>query len=106
MVIMEAMGLRRPVLTTFIAGIPELVKPGENGWLVPAGSVEALVDGLKAVIATPREQLEVMGKNAHSAARVDHSLRKQSETLAELITESCMQNDSPSTEHHSQPASA
>ena len=36
-VVMEAMALRRPVLTTYVAGIPELVRPGENGWLVPAG---------------------------------------------------------------------
>src|ERR1019366_4076899 len=41
-VIMEAYALGRPVLSTFIAGIPELVTPGHNGWLVPAGSVEAL----------------------------------------------------------------
>ena len=41
-VIMEAMALRRPVITTYVAGIPELVRDGENGWLVPAGDVEAL----------------------------------------------------------------
>ena len=41
-VIMEAMALRRPVISTFVAGIPELVQPGEHGWLVPAGDVEAL----------------------------------------------------------------
>ena len=37
-VIMEAMALRRPVLTTYVAGIPELVLQGENGWLFPAGA--------------------------------------------------------------------
>ncbi len=41
-VIMEAMALRRPVLSTYIAGIPELVRPGETGWLVPAGDVGAV----------------------------------------------------------------
>ena len=41
-VIMEAMALRRPVLTTYVAGIPELVRPDEGGWLFPAGDVEAL----------------------------------------------------------------
>ena len=41
-VIMEAMALRRPVISTFVAGIPELVKPGEHGWLVPSGDVEAV----------------------------------------------------------------
>jgi glycosyltransferase involved in cell wall biosynthesis len=38
-VLMEAMALRRPVLSTYVAGIPELVIPGENGWLFPAGSI-------------------------------------------------------------------
>jgi len=42
-VIMEAMVLRRPVLTTYVAGIPELVQPGKNGWLFPAGDVDARV---------------------------------------------------------------
>ena len=41
-VIMEAMALRRPVITTYVAGIPELVEPGHHGWLVPAGDVLAL----------------------------------------------------------------
>ena len=35
-VIMEAMALRRPVLSTYVAGIPELVRHGQEGWLVPA----------------------------------------------------------------------
>ena len=42
-VIMEALALGRPVVTTAIAGIPELVESGQTGWLVPAGSAEALV---------------------------------------------------------------
>src|SRR5690348_8438632 len=41
-VIMEAMALGRPVISTFVAGIPELVHTGEHGWLVPAGDSEAL----------------------------------------------------------------
>jgi glycosyltransferase involved in cell wall biosynthesis len=36
-VIMEAMALCRPVISTYVAGIPELVCAGEHGWLVPAG---------------------------------------------------------------------
>ncbi len=32
-VIMEAMSLRRPILSTYVAGIPELVRPPESGWL-------------------------------------------------------------------------
>jgi glycosyltransferase involved in cell wall biosynthesis len=43
---MEAMALRRPVVATQIAGIPELVIPRETGWLVPASSVEALAEAM------------------------------------------------------------
>ena len=49
-VLMEAMALRRPVLTTYVAGIPELVRPGENGWLVPSGDVEELAAALEEVL--------------------------------------------------------
>ena len=45
--IMEAMACGRPVLSTYVAGIPELVQPGHSGWLVAAGSVEDLAAGLQ-----------------------------------------------------------
>ena len=36
-VIMEAMALRRPVISTYVAGIPELVRPASTaGWYRPA----------------------------------------------------------------------
>ena len=41
-VVMEALALGRPVISTYVAGIPELVEPGVCGWLVPAGPVEVL----------------------------------------------------------------
>ena len=47
-VIMEAMAGRRPVISTYIAGIPELVRDGETGWLVPAGQVAPLVEAMCA----------------------------------------------------------
>jgi colanic acid/amylovoran biosynthesis glycosyltransferase len=60
-VMMEAFARARPVLGTFVAGIPELVVPGRNGWLVPAGSVEALVDGMRQILDTPLARLAEMG---------------------------------------------
>src|SRR5690606_29651433 len=63
-VIMEAMALRRPVLSTYVAGIPELVRPGEGGWLFPAGDVDALEQALRQVLAFPPEDLERMGAAA------------------------------------------
>lgn len=60
-VIMEALALERPVVVTAIAGTPELVD--ENcGWLIPAGSIDALVDAMGAAIDCAAEQLADMGR--------------------------------------------
>jgi colanic acid/amylovoran biosynthesis glycosyltransferase len=61
-VIMEALALGRPVITTYIAGIPELVESGVCGWLVPAGSIETLTAALRAALQAPVDQLEAMGQ--------------------------------------------
>ncbi|WP_345710882.1 glycosyltransferase, partial [Kineococcus glutinatus] len=53
-VLMEAMATGLPVVTTAIAGVPELVRDGENGLLVPPGRVDALVDALLALADDPR----------------------------------------------------
>jgi len=80
--LMEAMALQRPVLSTYIAGIPELVCPGENGWLVPAGDLDALVRALAAVLATPPQMLARMGHNGSQLIRQRHSLEQSVAQLA------------------------
>lgn len=40
--ILEAMALRLPVIATDVYAIPEAVKPGETGILIPSGDVDAL----------------------------------------------------------------
>ena len=66
-VIMEAMALRRPIISTFVAGIPELVHPGEHGWLVPAGDVEALVGAMQACLETSRRHVGAHGRGCAEA---------------------------------------
>jgi colanic acid/amylovoran biosynthesis glycosyltransferase len=84
-VIMEAMALRRPVISTFVAGIPELVRPGEHGWLVPAGDVEALADVMRACLETPAETLARMGEASQLRVRERCSVDMEASTLAELF---------------------
>lgn len=84
-VLMEALALRRPALTTYIAGIPELVEPNKSGWLVPAGSIEALTEAMKTVLETPREQLEHMGKYGAERVYNQHNITTEANKLAELF---------------------
>jgi glycosyltransferase involved in cell wall biosynthesis len=85
-VLMEAMALGRPVLSTYVAGIPELVIPGETGWLIPAGCEDALVEGLKQVLSTPTDKLAAMGRSGRARVGKNHNLAKEAQKLAKLIS--------------------
>lgn len=85
-VIMEAMALERPVLTTSIAGIPELVRHGVDGWLVPAGDVNALADTLADALATPNEQLQDMGRSARARVTERHSVDTEATKLRHIFS--------------------
>jgi colanic acid/amylovoran biosynthesis glycosyltransferase len=84
-VIMEALARGRPVLSTFVAGIPELVVPGRNGWLVPAGSVEALAAGLRQVLDTPADALAAMGTRGREDVGRQHDITASARELAALF---------------------
>jgi colanic acid/amylovoran biosynthesis glycosyltransferase len=64
-VIMEALALGRPVISTYVAGIPELVLPGKTGWLVPAGDEIALANAMRDVLEASVERLTAMGDLGH-----------------------------------------
>jgi glycosyltransferase involved in cell wall biosynthesis len=81
-VLMEAMALRRPVLTTCVAGIPELVRPGENGWLVAAGSIEDLAAAMEEILKSPLDALEQIGEAAYLRALDRHSIDTEAAKLA------------------------
>ena len=85
MVIMEAMALRRPVISTYVAGIPELVQPDKHGWLVPAGDVEALVDAMQACLDAPANKLACMGDAAYEQVTARHCAETQAAMLAKLF---------------------
>ena len=84
-VIMEAMALRRPVISTYIAGIPELVIPGETGWLIPAGDVGDLVNAMDACLRMPDEDVRTMGIAARKRVLERHSIDKEAAKLAALF---------------------
>jgi colanic acid/amylovoran biosynthesis glycosyltransferase len=84
-VIMEAMALRRPVLATYVCGIPELVRHGVDGWLFPAGDVVWLAAVLEEFLATPAESLERMGEAARLRVLERHSVDTEAKKLAQLF---------------------
>lgn len=86
-VIMEALALRRPVISTYVAGIPELVAPGETGWLVPAGAVGPLVNAMREVLAMEPIRLAELGHTGHDRVLEQHDPAKNAHGLRGLFAE-------------------
>ncbi len=73
-VIMEALALERPVISTFVAGIPELIDES-CGWLVPAGSIDPLVDAMIAALTAPVPALRARGSVGRQRVLVRHDAK-------------------------------
>jgi colanic acid/amylovoran biosynthesis glycosyltransferase len=84
-VIIEALAARRPVVATWIAGIPEIVVPGETGWLVAPGSLEGLVAGMRACLEAPEHQLSAMGERGRALILARHDLHAEAQKLLALF---------------------
>jgi glycosyltransferase involved in cell wall biosynthesis len=64
----EALAAGRPVVATRVGGIPDVVREGEDGFLVAQGDVAALADRLEQLAADPQLR-ERMGESARSRVR-------------------------------------
>lgn len=84
-VIMEAMALNRPIISTYVAGIPELVRHKLHGWLVPAGDVRALADAMQECLERNAEELTAMGSAAHERVVERHNVDVEAAKLANLF---------------------
>ena len=84
-VLMEALALGRPVISTYVAGIPELVRPGRSGWLIPAGSVDALTEAMEAALKAPAEHLEQMAEEGAQLVANHHNASLEAARLGNLF---------------------
>ncbi|HEV2068994.1 MAG TPA: glycosyltransferase family 4 protein [Acidimicrobiales bacterium] len=80
LVVAEAIQLGRPVVATAVGGIPEMVVDGVSGWLVAAGSPEALAESLDAALADPG-----LAMRRAEAARSHFDERYDPGTLVEAV---------------------
>ena len=83
-VLMEAFAAGTPVITTKIAGIPELVDES-CGWLVVPGSAASLADAMAAAIATPFNILSEMAGEGRRRVAEHHDAKKNALQIVRLI---------------------
>ncbi len=83
--IMEAMAMRRLVVSTYIAGIPELVQDRVTGLLAFSGSVVDLKSKLDSVANLSDLEKTSMLDSAQNKVREMHNIEKEAGKLASLI---------------------
>jgi colanic acid/amylovoran biosynthesis glycosyltransferase len=72
--IMEALALGRPVISTYIAGIPELVD-NDCGWIIPAGSIEHIASAIRQALNETPAGLKAKGVEGRKRIEREHNLK-------------------------------
>jgi glycosyltransferase involved in cell wall biosynthesis len=94
-VLMEAMALEVPCISTWVSGVPELVEHGRSGWLVPPGDVEALT----AAIAGLRDDAPLraaLGREGRRAVLDRYDVNRNVRQLAAVFARRLGEPTSPS----------
>lgn len=84
-VLMEAMACARPVVATRVAGVPELVRDGQDGWLVAPGNAMELAAAMRRCLEADVPQLQVMGQAARSRALDRHDVDRSAQQLRQIF---------------------
>ena len=66
-VLLEAMSCGLPIVASSVGGIPETVRHGRNGLLVPPRDAGAIVDAVRWLAANPSQCARIAGRNATEA---------------------------------------
>lgn len=82
--LMEALATGLPVVSSDLSGVPELVRHGETGWLVPPGDPGALADALEEVALRPELAL-ARGAAGRAHVKREFELRDNVGALSELL---------------------
>lgn len=78
-VVLQAMSMSRPVISTEVSGASEVVTPGVTGWLVPVKDVQELAQAMQSAMAWGHDGLEQMGVAARELmkSRYEQAVHRQ-----------------------------
>ena len=82
--LIEAMAWGKPVVTTNIGWIPELITDGINGFLVKPGDTDGLADKIEMVLAN-RELAQAVGKKARETVEEKFSVDRNTGDLLAIL---------------------
>lgn len=86
-VVAEAMACGRPVIATEAGGVPEVLRNGICGWLVPRGDAEKLADRIVWFLDNPHEAI-AMGRRGRARVERDFTVEKMARDMETIYERS------------------
>ena len=83
-VILEAQALSKPVIASRVGGIPEIIKDGENGFLVNPGDADDLAEKLRILLSDKKLAIE-MGKRGREIIQEKFSNEEYIKNYLDMI---------------------
>ena len=73
-VVLEAMAIGLPVISTKCGGMAEIIKNRKNGFLVDSRDVIGICDSIKELMSTEEDKIKIIIENAKNTIKTNHSL--------------------------------
>ncbi len=83
-VVVEAMAIGLPVISTDCGGVPELITDGKDGWLVPIRDPEAMAASIASFAKLPMERIEEVRVAAREKIETQHNEEQMVRGMEEL----------------------
>jgi glycosyltransferase involved in cell wall biosynthesis len=83
-VLLEAMSAGRAIVASHVAGIPEAIKDGQTGWLVPQKDVPALTEAICATLSDA-ELRDRLGRAARAKITGEMTWTHTAERIAAIL---------------------
>lgn len=83
-VVLEAMAIGVPVISTNCGGMAEVVIPNETGWLVPIRNPQSIADAVNDVVQTPEKEVQRITQKAHELVKAQFNAQDSIRQFLEL----------------------
>lgn len=86
MVLIEAMACRKPVVGTWIGGIPEVINDGVDGLLVSPGDIDALARAIESLV-NDRKRSQQLAVNGYNKVVSEYSWERKSKKTSQIFAD-------------------
>lgn len=85
-VVLESMALKRPVIATNVGGVPDIIKNGYNGFLVPVKNYKIMAEKMLYFIENT-DEIKKMGNNGRRTIEEKFSIEKWAKEIISTYNE-------------------